>query len=238
MLDVFSVRKEYGKLRDMVKHDPYIHSPDFLKEAQNEIHWNYNRPPGYLNEMLYNELSGCKELADATDDRMAGIITELCLLDRFYWLKDRGWDISFLENPIDKPKYYVRPGRPGKRVDVYRRNGDERGETVDEFDAAALIEGTWTLVEGKTRNNFNVDGIMRKIKRFNNIVVKRSGKDGPGCILGLAEDHRSKYSLNIGKYKEKGGNVWLLKGLSSDHVTMLASEYRSALEKVRSEQAA
>ena len=238
MLDIFSVRKEYDMLRAMVKHDPYIHSSDSLREAQIEVHWNYNRPPGYLHDMLDGELKGSKELVGASDDKIAGTITELCLLDRLNWLRDeRGWNITYLDKPFENRKYIVVPGKPGKRVDVYKKNGDGKGGTGDEFDAAALIEGTWTLVEGKTRGNFNVDDIMTKIRRFNNVVVKRSGKEGPAAIVGFADNHRSRYALNVGKFRNKGGNIWTLKGFYSDYLSMLVNEYRNTPGEVESEAA-
>lgn len=218
-------RKSYGK--GPVGHDPYIHSPDSIREAWREIHGGYRRPPGYLDEMLDRELTGNDGKAVVPDDKIPGVVLELCMLDRLDWLKDaRGWNISYpVGGTFQKGGYMVSSGSPGKRVEVYEYRDNRRGAIVDEFDAVAKIEGEIALVEGKTKHSFNTGKMMRKVGLFNDLLVKGNGHDGPVCIVGMANDHRTKAGLNRAKFEYRGGNVWFLRGLHSHHIGVLANEY-------------
>ena len=224
--------RTYAKGHD--RRDPYLHSPESIREAWREIHGGYRRPPGYVDYMLERELTGKDSKSVVTDEKLPGVVMELCMLDRLDWLSDeRGWNVSYpISGNMQKGGYLVSSGRPGKRVEVYEYGNNRRGAIVDEFDAVANIEGEIALLEGKTKHSFNTGKIMRKESLFNELLVKGNGHDGPVCIVGMANDHRTKAGYNRAKFEYRGGNVWFLKGLQSHHIGMLASEYSARMSSM------
>jgi hypothetical protein len=217
--------KSYGK--GLASHDPYIHSPDSIREAWREIHCGYERPPGYLDEMLDRELKGNDGKAVVADDKLAGVVLELCMLDRLDWLREeRGWNVSYpVRGSFRKGGYMVSSASPGKRVEVFEYGKNGKGSIVDEFDGVALIEGEYSLLEGKGRHSFNTGKVMRKVGLFNDLFVRGNGQDGPVCIVVMANDHRAKAWSSRAMFEYRGGNVWFLKNLHSSHIDILANEY-------------
>jgi len=226
---VFGERQD--SFRESYINEPPIYCPECLSEACYEIWWDYKRPAGYITELLDKELLNCNELVGAAIEKLTGVITELFMIIRLNWLRDeRGWKIKYLFedgiNAPDKEIYTLRSTRPGKSVEVLESGTNRQ---VTDFDGVALIEGSWTLAEAKTRSPFSTKKAMRQIELFQHSGVMGDGVDGPAYLLGVADNHRLKKRRSRAKFENKGGTVLFLRGVESQHIGMLASEYAHKL---------